>query len=359
MRIGIDARELTGKPTGVGRYLSGLLAEWVGEARSPQHDFVLYTHEPLPPGPGAGHVTTRVLPGPGGTWWEQVRLPSAMERDRLDVFFSPGYTAPLRTAVPTVVAIHDLSFAVHPEWFGMREGLRRRWLTRRAAQAARAVVTISRFTASELHAVYNLPGGRVHVVPPGITPPACGPRREAGPRVLYAGSIFNRRHVPDLIRAFEPLARAHADASLEIVGDNRSRPYQDLVQVIHEAGLTGQVRWRRWLPDAELGALYGSARAFAFLSAYEGLGLTPLEALSVGVPPVLLDTAVARESCGDAALYVPADDIQATTAALGQLLYDPAMRGQLLAAAPEVVGRYRWPRAAAETLGVIEQAGRT
>ena len=54
MRIGIDARELTGKPTGVGRYLSGLLAEWVGEPRSPQHDFVLYTHEPLPPGPDAG-----------------------------------------------------------------------------------------------------------------------------------------------------------------------------------------------------------------------------------------------------------------------------------------------------------------
>ncbi len=46
--------------------------------------------------------------------------------------------------------------------------------------------------------------------------------------------------------------------------------------------------------------------AFAFLSEYEGLGLTPLEALAAGVPPVLLDTPVARESCGDAALYVPA-----------------------------------------------------
>ena len=45
--------------------------------------------------------------------------------------------------------------------------------------------------------------------------------------------------------------------------------------------------------------LYGSARAFAFLSEYEGLGLTPLEALAAGVPPVLLDTPVARESCGE------------------------------------------------------------
>ena len=59
------------------------------------------------------------------------------------------------------------------------------------------------------------------------------------------------------------------------------------------------------------------ARAFAFLSEYEGLGLTPLEALAAGVPPVLLDTPVARESCGDAALYVPtANDLAGTTAAL-------------------------------------------
>jgi len=32
MRIAIDARELTGKPTGVGRYLASLLSAWSREA---------------------------------------------------------------------------------------------------------------------------------------------------------------------------------------------------------------------------------------------------------------------------------------------------------------------------------------
>ena len=357
MRIGIDARELGGKPTGVGRYLGGLLAEWLGAAATP-HQFVLYTNQPIAATLDPSRVDARVIPGPGGAWWEQVRLPAAMKRDRLDAFFSPGYTTPLRSDVPAVVAIHDLSFAVHPEWFGPREGLRRRWLTSRAAHTARAVVTISRFTASELEAAYGLTAPHVQVVPPGITPPACTSRQDGVPRVLYAGSIFNRRHVPDLIRAFAPLARRHPDVSLDVVGDNRSRPHQDLAGLIDAAGLSGQVRWRRWLPDAELGALYGSARAFAFLSAYEGLGLTPLEALSVGVPSVLLDTPVARESCGDAALYVPADDISAVTAALELLLFDGGTRQRLLAAAPAVLGRYSWPRAAAETLQLIERASR-
>ena len=174
---------------------------------------------------------------------------------------------------------------------------------------------------------------------------------------MFAGSIFNRRNVPHLIRAFGPIARRHPDATLEIVGDNRSYPHQDLNSVIAIEGLEGRVRWRPWVSDDELGTLYGSARAFAFLSEYEGLGLTPLEALAAGVPPVLLDTPVAHESCGDAALYVPLNDLDATTRALETLLFDQVARGRLLDAATAVLERYNWPRAARETLSVIERAG--
>ena len=110
------------------------------------------------------------------------------------------------------------------------------------------------------------------------------------------------------------------------------------------------------MTDDELRDLYARARAFAFLSEYEGLGLTPLEALAAGVPPVLLDTPVARESCGDAALYVPPGDLAATTRALQAVLFDESARARLLAAAPAVLARYSWPRAAENTLAVIERA---
>jgi glycosyltransferase involved in cell wall biosynthesis len=172
--------------------------------------------------------------------------------------------------------------------------------------------------------------------------------------VLYVGSIFNRRHVPDLIRAFGQLARIHHDVELDLVGDDRSHPREDIVALIARKKVDDRVRWHRYVSDAELSALYGSARAFAFLSEYEGLGLTPLEALSAGVPAVLLDTPVARESCADAALYVSKGDVPATTAALELLLFDLPTRQRLLKAAPAVLARYDWPRAARQTLAVIE-----
>jgi glycosyltransferase involved in cell wall biosynthesis len=265
-------------------------------------------------------------------------------------------------ATPIVVAIHDLSFVAHPEWFRIREGARRRWLTRQSASKASAVITISEFSKGELIGRLNVPERRIHVIPPGIDGIKNSELRiknaRPGPRVLFVGSIFNRRHVGDLIRAFATLARAHPDASLDIVGDNRSYPREDLRRTIVEGGLGDRVRWHEYVSDAELRDLYAQARAFAFLSEYEGLGLTPLEALAAGVPPVLLDTAVARESCGDAAVYVPVGDGPATTRALEAVLFDEATRSRILDAAPHVLAKYSWPRAAQETLAVLESVSR-
>jgi glycosyltransferase involved in cell wall biosynthesis len=364
VRIGIDARELCGHSTGVGRYLDGLLQQWAIGDLGRRHEFVLYVHQPITIPLDARRFPTRVVEGRGGTRWEQQQLLPAIAGDHLDVFFAPGYTAPLFSHVPLVVAIHDVSFAAHPEWFSAREGLRRRILTRRVAAAARAITTLSEFSKRELIELLGVPADKIRIVRPGITlpNPAPGSMHSAprvthhAPRVLYVGSILNRRHVPDLIRAFARVVRSHADAALDLVGDDRSYPREDIVAAIAREHLSDRVRWHQYVTDAELNGLYSAARAFAFLSEYEGLGLTPLEALACGVPPVLLDTPIAHESCGGAALYVSKGDIQGTAVALEQLLFSDAVRQSVLAAAPAVLERYDWQQAAQQTLAVLEGA---
>lgn len=356
MRIGIDAREICGRPTGAGRYLAGLLREWARREQATGHEFVLYAPEPVTMRLDSHRFPTRLVPGGRGAWWEQVRLPRAAGADHLDVFFAPAYSAPLRLRVPTVLAVHDVSFIAHPEWFRTREGIRRRWLTRASIRRAGAVVTISEFSRRE---IIDRAGGTertVHLIPPGVTSASLA-AIEAGSdeRVLFVGSIFNRRRVPDLIRAFATLARQRPFASLDLVGDNRTYPYEDIRQVIESEHLGGRIRWHEYASDDQLAGLYARAGAFAFLSEYEGLGLTPLEALAAGIPPVLLDTPVARESCGDAALYVERGNLSGIAAALERALTDEGTRSSVLAAAPAALARYQWPRAARETLALIER----
>jgi len=48
LRIGVDARELLGDATGVGRYLGELMRRWTARPDAATRLFVLYAPEPIP-----------------------------------------------------------------------------------------------------------------------------------------------------------------------------------------------------------------------------------------------------------------------------------------------------------------------
>lgn len=367
MRISIDARELLGQRTGVGRYLAELCAEWLRVDPYPPHEFRLYAQQ-------AGDTPTvlgapfdaaasdrfryHAVPGDGGALWEQTRLAAAINASPPDVLFAPAYTVPFRSGAPIVATIHDISFETHPEWFTWREGLRRRWLTRQSARRAAHIIATSGFTRDEIVRHLQIPRERVSVIWHGIHRPNPAPGLAREPIVLYVGSIFNRRHMPELIRAFAHVTRTCPGARLVLVGDNRSHPFEDPDRLAAAAGIAGRVSVRRYVDENELAVLYGQATVFAFLSEYEGFGFSPLEAMAAGVPPVVGDTPVARELYGDAAVRVGVTDVPAIAAAISALLQDGPARRATVAAAEARLSRFTWSRAAAETLALLERVGR-
>jgi glycosyltransferase involved in cell wall biosynthesis len=363
MRIAVDARELTGKPTGVGRYLSELLAAWAVLPGAAGHEVILCSPESIDPSrTNQWRVTTLTRAG-AGTVWEQTVLPGLVRDARADVLFAPAYSGPLLAPAPMVLSIHDVSFAAHPEWFSRREGWRRRLITRLSARRAARILTISDFSKREIVRHLGVDQSKVEVIYLGATPlagpPEGGPhiKRAGPPVILYVGSLFARRHIPELIAGFGRLARRHPDVRLEIVGDNRAWPAIDVPALAAAVGAAGRVRARSYVSDQELAALYGQATAFVFLSAYEGFGLTPLEALAAGVPIVVLDTDVAREIYGPAAIYLAKPDAAAVDAALERVLVDVVERARILEAVPQVLARYSWQECAHRTLQVLLACG--
>jgi glycosyltransferase involved in cell wall biosynthesis len=348
MKIAIDARELQGKPTGVGRLLGKLLEEWSRMPAAQAHEFIQLAPAEQRPR--------------GGTLWEQLVLPRVARHAAADVLFAPAYSGPVFSSIPMVVAIHDVSFAAHPEWFTWREGLRRRTTARLAARAADRVVTISEFSKREIVAHLGVEPSKIAVAYPGVTP-FTGPKganTQGSPHtctVLFVGSIFNRRHVPELIEGFAIVARSRPEMQLELVGDNRTTPRINLDALVQATGIADRIHLRSYVADHELPQLYADASAFVFLSEYEGFGLTPLEAIASGLPLVLLDTPVAREVCADAAIYVPRPDAALIADALHAVLFEPGERNRMLQAATEVLRRYSWTTFAEQVLSLLTDAG--
>ena len=363
--VGIDGRELGGRPTGTGRYLRNLLRHW----RDGEDQLVVYFN-----GPPAGdpvldhpHVRKRAL-GTGaarGLVFEQWILPRAARVDSLDVFFSPAYSCPLGLDRPRVTAVHDLSFFSYPQDFTVVEALRRRMLVAPSMRASTRIPVCSDFTARELRRLFPDLADRAFHVPLGADGDlqSAVPRTEAraalgvtGPLILSVGAILNRRCLPELLRAVARLRDRHPALVLDVVGDNRTHPRLDIGALVATLGLRDRVRLTGFVDDRALALRYAAADVFVSLSEYEGFGLPALEAAARGVPLVVGQPPSLGEIFKDAAIAVDPRDEEAIAQALGRVLRDPQARAGLVEAGRALAARHSWAETARLTRALLAQA---
>jgi len=367
LAIGIDGRELAGRPTGTGRYLRSLLRHW----RDGQDSLVVYFDGPPPADPVLDHprIRSRAI-GHGssrGLVWQQRLLPPCLYQDRVDVLFSPAYSCPLALDLPRVTAVHDLSFFAYPQDFAYKDGLRRRLLVGASVGVSTALLVCSDFTRRELARLFPHLAGRARHVPLGPDddlPPA--PARDAararlgltGPLLLTVGAILNRRCLPELLRATALLSRAYPGLVLDVVGENRTHPGTDLTRLVSGLGLENHVRLSGFVDEAGLAARYAAADVAVFLSEYEGFGLPALEAAARGVPLVVSRYPSLSEIFGEAALLVEPRDETAVASALDSVLRDGRLAERLRSSGRLLARRYSWAETARLTREALAEAAR-
>ena len=254
MRFGIDARELTGQPTGVGRVLAGLLDAWPAD-----DDIVLYAREPIPWRFLSGNRRSRIVAGPRwlpGALWEQCMLPRLLRRDGVTALFSPAYGMPTTAPCGVVVGMHDCAAEATPEEFGWRQRWRRRWAARSASRKAAYLLVGSRFSADEIGRWYGTPRSHIVTAAYGVAAAfaqtneadsAAARRKYDLPEqsILFVGAPLGRRRLPQLIEIVEELARTRPGLQLCIVGPRgQGSPAHAATRGVHPHAARGAGRRR-------------------------------------------------------------------------------------------------------------------
>ena len=93
-----------------------------------------------------------------------------------------------------------------------------------------------------------------------------------------------------------------------------------------------------------------------FPSSYEGFGLPPLEAMSLGTPVVVADATSLPEVVGDAALRFAPGDVTGCAEAVGSVLRDPELGARLAEAGLVRAAAFSWVRTADLTVAVYREA---
>jgi len=315
----VDVAPLSHVRTGVGNYIRGSLQGIVAAAAG-GHEIVAFAPasrtgrreiESSLDGIDVGRRLP-VLPAAHAlrTLWSKAGTPPA-ERflGAFDVLhFSDWMYPPQRAGVRSTM-IHDLVPLHFPDWVHARTQRMHGAKYRHAASTCDVVIVNSRFTADDVASTLGVDRARIHVAYPGVdavfTP--AGPRAE-GEYVLAVGTLEPRKNLEAAIDAAQ-----RAGVELRVVG---SRGWGGV-----EARGRG-VTWLGYADERELARLYRGAAAFLYPSRFEGFGIPVIEAMACGTPCVVSAHPSLDESCGDAAVRVDPDDVEAIAAGIERAFSD-------------------------------------
>lgn len=148
----------------------------------------------------------------------------------------------------------------------------------------------------------------------------------AGLTLLFVGRLAVIKDLPTLLRAVALSVKQVPDLKLWIVGDGPVR--SELEALTSALGITSHVRF--WGQQMEVAEFYQQCDVFAMSSVSEGLPMSLLQAMSLGLPAVLTDVGGMREvmHLSQSGLLSPVGDAAAMAGSIVRLAQDAGLREQ-------------------------------
>ena len=231
-----------------------------------------------------------------------------------------------------------------------------------AARRADIILTVSKFSKGEIMKYYQVDSDKVTITPLAadniftVVPPATISNfpftkeriMEATKNkfILSVGSIFNRRHIQELIEAIKLL----------IVGANHTQPFIDVDEIIKKTnknlGRRAIIR-EDYVSEKDLAVLYNLAQCSVYLSDYEGFGLPLLESMASGTPVITSRKTSLVEAGGEAAIFVDSNNPSDIYGKIKKVLVDDDFKEERIRKGLENARKFSWKKCAGETLEVF------
>ncbi len=372
MRIGIDARFYGPIGKGLGRYTQKLIENL--ERLDTANDYVIFLRgdnwaDYQPRNPRFRKVLADYR------WYtvkEQVYLPLAIYKQRIQVMHFPHFNVPILYFGKFIVTIHDLILLQYPtkrattlgplmyamKLFGYR------WVIRRAVRRARALLTVSEYTKAQLIESFRLPAHKIVVTHEAVDPEqssiatvsqtVLNQYRIKKPYILYVGNAYPHKNLERLICAYKLLIESGVSHYLVLVGKH-DYFYERLKKEVALLNLQGRVLFPGFVTDKDLPAIYEHASVYTFPSLLEGFGLPPLEAMAHGVPVVAARSSSLPEVLGDAARYCDPQSEEDIAAAIYAVLEDANVRQIMIQRGLKRVSLFSWDKLATTTQSLYLQ----
>lgn len=372
MRIGIDARHLTYPQEGGFRSYTQSLVSALSRVDK-DNEYILYTDRPSDEGAPGDNFRVRAVQGSMPVR-EQVAMPIALVRDRVDVAHFLCNTAPMLIRCPLVLTVHDVIPCL-PGQAPRRDSNRKSRILDRywkdvipiAASRAARIITVSESSAEDIRRVLGVADEKITILHNGTDPAFRVLGRDVVDPVLQKYDLTGktyllgflskdvRKNVDGLIQAYKAVSAKMPDCGLVLVCSSKAVIGMAPEEVLRDTRITVVCA----VPRAELIALYNGASALVFPSFAEGFGLPIVEAMACGAPVVASDIPTIREVAGDAATLVNPLDTHGIAEAVYAILSNESYARRLREAGLRRSESFSWDETARRLVEIYAEVSKS
>lgn len=281
--------------------------------------------------------------------------PRVMRTFKPDLVHETYYS--IRTGAPNnakvVLTVHDMIHELFPNYFLQNDATSK--MKAIAVRRADHIICVSENTRRDLVRIFGVDQSKTSVIHHGykLLSAPVGIQRINDPYILYVGCRGGYKNFDKFLQAYAAAPLIYKKFQLVIFGGG-SLTKNERSRILELGGGLLRVHYYSG-GDEVLASLYASAHAFVYPSLYEGFGIPPLEAMSLGCPVLCSDRSSLPEVVGDAAEFFDPESIDSIVAALTRVLFDSNYRQVLIGKGRRQCEQYSWERCAQETLGVYQK----
>ncbi|MES2427336.1 MAG: glycosyltransferase family 1 protein [Bacteroidota bacterium] len=370
LKIAVDVRDLQIAKTGTRTYLEELCKEF---RKMEGDDIRFYFLDTRIPVYGGKHKILKLIEHARYQLWKQLVLPlKAFFRGCDIVFCTDNFVPLIHLGYKTIPVFHDAFFFETPQNYG------RLWLwlyNKTAVPAAKRspfVITPSAWSKKQIAHYTSIANHKLMVVYEGPkTLNYNGGIKEADPilkqfsivkgtYILHVGSMFKRKNIPMLIRAFAQVKTSgHPQLKLVLAGPASSpavdNDHQPIKAAIAETDLQNDIILTGYLDDATLGLLYNNALMYVFPSVNEGFGIPVLEAFNHNLPVLVANNTCLPEIGGDAVIQFDPYSIDDINSKIKMVLDDKMLRNDMISKGVERLKLFSWHNTALQLIDIFKK----
>lgn len=370
MRIAINTRFLLpDQMEGIGRYTHEICSRLV--ALRPEDDFLFLFDRPF----SEKYIYSSKVQGKNvfpparhpllWKWWFDFSLPGHLKSWKADLFVSMDGYLSLKSAVPSLMVIHDLAYLHYPHQIASNV---RRYYQKYVPQfleRADMLATVSEFSKGDILSNFNGEQKEIAIIPNGIADhwQPLTEEEKNNTRSIHAsgspffctlGAIHPRKNIEGTIRAFEAFKDKTNLPHLLLIVGRMAWKNEALKQLISNSKYKASIQFTGYLEDAEVTKVIGSADALLYLSLFEGFGVPMIEAMKMKVPLVYSDRGVMPEVAGGAGVCV--DPMSPDSAAKGMIkVLQKELKNQFSEAGERQLSKYSWDVSAQRMSTMIDE----